>query len=97
MENRLSEIDTTIPRDYIEQKEFLTAAVVALKGVLNLAARYAKQAREKSEQEIDPERKATLAQIAETCERVPENPPRTFLEAVQFFYPKPCGGPCTGE
>ncbi|MCP4630882.1 MAG: hypothetical protein GY850_46350 [bacterium] len=86
VESRLTEIDATIPRDYIEQKEFLTAAVVALKGVLNFAARYARLAREKSEQEIDPERKATLAQIAETCGRVPENPPRTFLEAVQFFY-----------
>ena len=27
-----------------------------------------------------------MAQIAETCEWVLENPPRTFLEAVQFFY-----------
>ena len=27
-----------------------------------------------------------MAQIAETCEWVPEKPPRTFLEAVQFFY-----------
>ena len=48
VENRLTELDTTVPRDYVEQKEFLTAARVALKGVLNFAARYARLAREQS-------------------------------------------------
>lgn len=86
VESRLAEIDATIPRDYIAQKEFLTAAAIALKALLDFAARYAKLAREKSEQETDPKRKATLAQIAEVCERVPASPPRNFLEAVQFFY-----------
>ncbi len=86
VESRLAEIDATIPRDYIEQKEFLTASLVALKGLLRFASRYTEKARTMSEQESDPERKANLEQIAETCEWVPENPPRTFLEAVQFFY-----------
>ena len=85
-EARLQEIDETIPPDYVDQKEFLQAVVIVLKAVINFANRYAVLSRELAEKEKDPARRAQFEEIALTCEWVPANPPRTFIEAVQFFY-----------
>jgi formate C-acetyltransferase len=83
---KLEEIDRTIPTDYVEQKEFLQAAIIALNGVIRFAKRYATLADSLARKETNPKRKAELEEIARTCSWVPENPPRTFVEAVQFFY-----------
>lgn len=85
-EERLEEIDKTIPSDYVEQKEFLQSVIIVLKAVINFANRYAALAREMASSEKDENRRERLEEIARTCELVPANPPRTFLEAVQFFY-----------
>lgn len=86
VEDRLQEIDETVPPDYIDQKEFLQSVIIVLKGVIGFAHRYAALAQEMAEKEKDPNRKAQLEEIARTCERVPASPPETFMEAVQFFY-----------
>jgi formate C-acetyltransferase len=36
--------------------------------------------------EEDADRKQRLEEVTRTCRRVPANPPRSLLEAVQFFY-----------
>ena len=84
--DRLAEIDETVPIDYMEQKEFLEAVIISLKGVIQFARRYAALAAEMAQKEEDADRKAELEEIARVCAWVPENPPRTFLEAVQFFF-----------
>ena len=85
-ENRLEEIDKTFSSDYIAQKEFLQAVIISLKSVINFANRYAALAKKMARTEKDPERKKRLEEIARTCSWVPANPPRTFQEAVQFFF-----------
>ena len=85
-EERLEQLDQTVPADYIEQKEFLQAAIVALEAVIHFARRYSALAKEMAADEADPERRTVLEEIADTCERVPAEPPRSFIEAVQFFY-----------
>ncbi|MFC1885543.1 pyruvate formate lyase family protein [Thermodesulfobacteriota bacterium] len=85
-EERLDEIDRTIPVDYVEQKEFLQAAIIALKSVSSFGKRYARLAAEMAEKETDADRKKVLEQIEQACDQVPGDPPRTFIEAVQFFY-----------
>ena len=62
---------------------FYTAVIITLKGAITFAKRYAKTARELAAQESNPVRKKELERIAETCEWVPENPARSFYEAVQ--------------
>lgn len=84
--DKLAEIDHTIPVDYVDQKEFLEAAIIALDGVIQFGKRYAALAEKMADSESDPERKAELEEMARICAWVPENPPRTFLEAIQFFY-----------
>ncbi|MEW6442734.1 MAG: pyruvate formate lyase family protein [bacterium] len=83
---RLEEIDRTVPPDYIDQKELLEAVILVLESVNRFSRRYALLAADMAASERDPERKAVLEEIARTCEQVPARPPRTFLEAVQFFY-----------
>ncbi len=85
-EERLAAIEREIPPDYIGQKEFLQAVIIVLKAVNKFARRYAALAREMAASDPDPGRKAQLEEISRTCDWVPANPPRTFLEAVQFFY-----------
>jgi len=83
---RMAEIEETIPHNYIEQKEFLQSSRMTLVSLIGLAHRYAECARELAAKEADPERKAMLETIAEGCDRVPGESPRTFLEAVQSFW-----------
>jgi len=85
-EERLAEIDRTVPLDYIEQKEFLQSVIIVLKAVINFAGRYSALAEEMAKLERDGEKRARLEEISRTCRWVPAKPPRTFLEAVQFFY-----------
>ncbi len=85
-EEKLEEIDRTIPTDYIDQKEFLQSVIVMLQAVIRFANRYAEVAGGMAAVEQDPTRRKQLEQIAVTCRWVPENPPRTFFEAVQFFF-----------
>ncbi len=85
-QTRLQEIDESVPDDYIDQKDFLQAAIISLKGVITYARRYAELARHQAEQTDDQADKERLEGIAKRCDRVPENPPETLAEALQAFF-----------
>jgi formate C-acetyltransferase len=85
-EDRLIEIDKTVPLDYIDQKEFLQAVIISLKAVITYANRYAALAREKAANAKDPEDSKRYETIAMICKRVPEHPAQTLAEALQSFY-----------
>jgi pyruvate formate-lyase/glycerol dehydratase family glycyl radical enzyme len=74
IENRETDID----RFY-----FWKSAVIVCEAAINHSRRYAALARQMAETEKREERKAELLEIARICERVPENPARTFHEALQ--------------
>ena len=82
----LADIDLHIPADYVEQKEFLQAAILSLEAVVGFASRYAQLARNMAAAAASPEDKKRLEDIAAACEWVPENPPRSFYEALQSFF-----------
>jgi formate C-acetyltransferase len=69
--------------DAIKARVFYEAAIITLQGAIRFAARYANLAEKLAEKEIDPDRRAELLTIAETCHRVPAQPARTFQEALQ--------------
>jgi formate C-acetyltransferase len=50
------------------------------------ANRHADRAEELAAAESDPARRAELQQIAAICRRVPANAPRTFWEALQYYW-----------
>jgi formate C-acetyltransferase len=85
-EARLDEIDRQVPVDYVDQKEFLQAVIIALEAVIKFAHRYADLARKQAARSDDAEDRSRLGTIARTCERMPEHPPQTLLEALQSFF-----------
>ncbi|MBR3396460.1 MAG: hypothetical protein IKG70_01240 [Lachnospiraceae bacterium] len=80
LEEFRSGTDTDINKAY-----FWEAAIIVLEAVIDHAHRYADLAREKAAAEEDGFRKKQLLEIAEICEYVPENAPRTFQEALQLM------------
>ena len=71
------------PRDIVYKKPFLDAVVMTCDAMTTWSRRYAQLARELAAKEQNPPRKQELLEIADVCERVPENPARTFREALQ--------------
>ena len=62
---------------------FWRSAIIVCEAMIRYAQRYAELARRKARVESNPERRLELIEIAGICERVPENPARTFHEALQ--------------
>ena len=73
-------------REYLEQKNFLDAAIITMKAAIRWGQRYAEKARQLAIEEKDEKRKHELEQIAEISNWIPGNPPRTFYEALQCYY-----------
>ncbi|WP_019849261.1 pyruvate formate lyase family protein [Desulfitobacterium sp. PCE1] len=71
------------PFERVEKEPFLQSVIITCDAIVIWAKRYAQSAREMAQKESNPARKAELLQIAEICEWVPENPARTFYEALQ--------------
>lgn len=71
------------PRDVIYKKPFLEAVITTCDAMTIWSKRYAQLATEMAANEQNPQRKQELLTIAEVCNWVPENPARTFYEAVQ--------------
>ena len=71
------------PGDVITKKPFLEAVVITCDAMTTWSRRYAALARDMAAKEADPARQKELLEIAEVCDWVPENPARTFREAIQ--------------
>ena len=81
--NRLNALDPFNPGEMVEKKPFLEAVVITCDAIIKFAHRYANLARETAAETSDDTRKNELLEIADICDWVPENPARTFREAVQ--------------
>lgn len=65
---------------------FWDSCIIACEAVINFAKRHAELARKRAESEKDKVRRAELKKIAKVCEWVPENPAKTFHEALQSLW-----------
>jgi pyruvate formate-lyase/glycerol dehydratase family glycyl radical enzyme len=74
------------PGEFIKKEAFLEAVIISIEAAIRWARRYAGLARAKADREENKARKNELERIAESCEWVPENPPRTFFETLQCWY-----------
>ena len=71
--------------EYKHARDFLEAVQMAAGAVCAYSLRYARLA-ESMALEANGERRAELLEIAERCRRVPAQPPRTFMEALQCIW-----------
>jgi len=67
-----------------EQTEFFDSVKLTYTGMIAYAHRLAAEARRVGQEE--PENKERMALVADALSHVPENPPRTFHEALQMVY-----------
>ncbi len=82
-EERIASLDVFDPENNYDKMPFYQAVITVCDAMNVLAQRYAQKARELADGESSPDRRRELLEIAERCEWVPANPPRTFIEAVQ--------------
>jgi len=75
-----------ITYEELKAVELWKSMIITCNAVINFSKRYSRLAKEKAELEENPTRKQELEKIAEICNHVPENPPRTFWEALQCFW-----------
>lgn len=78
---RLAALDD--PRDLAFRKPFYEAAIITCDALSLFARRYSELAAQMAGKEKNPQRKKELEEIAAVCAWVPENPARTFREAIQ--------------
>lgn len=69
----------------LRKVNFLKAGVIVLKAAIQYAKRYASLARELAKT-AEGRRRFELLKIADICEWVPANPPRSFHEAIQTLW-----------
>lgn len=82
-EKKLESLDEYSPIDYTEKRPFLEATIITCDAIVLWANRHADLAEKLALEETNPIRKKELEKIAQTCRYVPENPARTFYEAMQ--------------
>lgn len=87
----ISKLDV-LTAEGMKKKEFYESVILTSEGIITLAKRYSKAAKEMAEEEKDEKRKNELLKISEVCNNVPENPPATFYEAIQFVWFTQAGG-----
>ncbi|MCR4439908.1 MAG: glycyl radical protein [bacterium] len=68
------------------KREELRAMAIAADALIAFARRHARRARQLAAAENDPTRRQELEQIAAICSHVPAHPPRTFWEALQYYW-----------
>lgn len=73
-------------REDQERVDFWKACIIQCEGLIAYAHRMADEAEHQASECTDAKRKQELLTIAENCRVVPENPPKTFQQALQLVW-----------
>jgi formate C-acetyltransferase len=68
------------------KREELQAMEIVADALINFSKRYSHKLKEAAQQEKIQAKKDELETMAGICDRVPENPPKTFWEALQYYW-----------
>jgi pyruvate formate-lyase/glycerol dehydratase family glycyl radical enzyme len=69
-----------------DKQEQLKAMRITAEALITFGQRHAAEARRLATKTRNPQRQAELEQIADICEHVPAHKPRTFWEALQYYW-----------
>ncbi len=86
IETALASLDYFNDSDAHTKQEELKAMSICVDAIITLGRRYAETAQKLAESEKDPVRKKELYQIEHICKLVPAHAPRTFWEALQYYW-----------
>ncbi len=90
-EKQIQKLDLAKSEDE-EKRDFYESVIWTSKGIIRYANRYGDEAEAMAGKETDAARAEELRRIARNCRRVPEHPPETFYEAIQFVWFVQIGG-----
>ncbi|MBK7630305.1 MAG: glycyl radical protein [Ignavibacteriales bacterium] len=82
----LSGLDFYNDKSALEKREELNAMKIAVDALIMFAKRYSNYLIDLAVKEKDFERKNELETLSGICNRVPENAPNTFWEALQYYW-----------
>ncbi|NCC59818.1 MAG: glycyl radical protein [Verrucomicrobiae bacterium] len=86
IQNVREKLDLEADPEGLNKLEALKSFEISCNALILFAERHAALASELANEEKSPERKMELELIAKTCLRVPANAPRTFFEALQYYW-----------
>jgi len=88
MDECQNNIDSKVPQTMEEQAkvDFWKACIIQCQGLITYAHRMADEAERQAPKCKDDVRKKELLAIADNCRVVPENPPKTFYQALQMVW-----------
>jgi len=84
--NQIELLDFENDDEALAKREELKAMHISANALIAFAKRYSVMLFKNAQSEKDSLRKDELETIAGICERIPENPPRTFWEALQYYW-----------
>jgi pyruvate formate-lyase/glycerol dehydratase family glycyl radical enzyme len=86
IEKNLNDLDYQNDPEAYRKQEELKAMAICADAIVTLAHRYADEARELARRENNPDRRKELEEIEQTCRWVPANAPKTFRQALQYYW-----------
>ncbi|MBN2047633.1 MAG: glycyl radical protein [Anaerolineaceae bacterium] len=86
IDRKLDRLDFLNDSTAYDQREELLAMRTCARALIHFGERYADLAKELAAEEPDSARKTELLQIEQVCRRVPAHAPRTFHEALQYYW-----------
>ncbi|MBN1224651.1 MAG: glycyl radical protein, partial [Candidatus Aminicenantes bacterium] len=86
IDSRIQDLDFLNDSEAYYKREELKAMGICLDALIAYAERHARKAKELSEKEENKTRKKELNDIARICRHVPSHAPRTFREALQYYW-----------
>ena len=88
---KIEALNEAVPEE-MDRITFYRSVILTSEGIIRYANRYADEAERMAGKEEDEKRRQELLRIAGNCRRVPEYPPRSFYEAIQFIWFTQIGG-----
>ena len=86
IEESIASLDYYNDPEAFDKREELKAMKISAESIILFAKRYSKYLYELAKAEKDSNRKNELETMAGICDRVPENNPKTFWEALQYYW-----------
>jgi trans-4-hydroxy-L-proline dehydratase len=86
IDEQMKSLDYNNDADVFDKQEELKAMRICAEAIITYSKRHADKAMQLAEKELDTKRKAELLSIAEVCNHIPGNAPRSFREALQTYW-----------
>ena len=86
VEESIAKLDFYNDPEAYDKREELKAMKIAAETLIVFANRHADKLNQLVQQEEDADRKAELEEMAQICLNVPANAPKTFHEALQYYW-----------